>query len=150
MKQPPQPGASHGLVTLGREELAALWRSGDTWRLRLGDWGVLATVLALIAVSLAWRPAGGSAEKVRIRAGASVYAEFDPKLTRRLEVPGPLGTTVVEIAQGRARIASDPSPRQICVQKAWLSAAGEHALCLPNQVSVELIGHERRHDTLAY
>lgn len=150
MKPPPLPGEGRGLATLGREELAALWRAGGTWRLRPGDWGVLAVVLAVVALSFAWRPAGGSPDKVLVRAGGSVFAELDPRLTRRLEVPGPLGTTVVEIAHGRARVASDPSPRQVCVQKAWLSAAGEHALCLPNQVSVELIGDERRHDTLAY
>lgn len=104
----------------------------------------------LVLLSLAWQPASGFPDRVRVRSGAAVFAELDPRLTRRLEVPGPLGMTVVEIAQGRARIASDPSPRQVCVRQGWLSAPGEFALCLPNQVSVELIGSERRHDTLAY
>ena len=63
---------------------------------------------------------------------------------------GPLGITVVEIAAQRARIRSDPSPRQLCVRQGWLTVAGDAAICLPNQVSIELLGNERRYDALTY
>ena len=69
---------------------------------------------------------------------------------QQIEVPGPLGTSVIAIRQRKARIVSDPSPRQYCVRQGWLQQAGEIALCLPNQVSVELAGSTKKYDSLNY
>ncbi len=118
--------------------------------MRLGDWGALAAGVGAVLLSLAWHPDSGYPEKLIVRAGGMVVAEIDPRIDRRLEVPGPLGTTVVELRQGRARIAQDPSPRQYCVQQGWLAAPGESALCLPNQTSIELLGRRRAHDSVVY
>jgi hypothetical protein len=58
--------------------------------------------------------------------------------------------SVIEVEAGRVRVAADPGPRQLCVRQGWLSHAGDIALCLPNQVSVELVGSKRRFDSLVY
>ena len=80
----------------------------------------------------------------------SVVAELSLQRNRSLSVSGPLGDTIVEVKNQQVRIARDPSPRQICVRHGWLSKIGEIALCLPNQVSVE-IGNARGHvDSLNY
>lgn len=117
---------------------------------RAGDW--LAVLLG--GLFTAWLAAsfwhGGAAQKVVIRAGGKVFTETSLDRPQRIAVPGPLGTSLVEIAQGRARVAADPSPRQLCVQQGWLSRAGDAALCLPNQISVELVGAVRRFDSLNY
>ncbi len=121
------------------------------WRvLRIGD-GLVILLGALFSVWLAqtvWQ--GGKAHKAIIRAGGAIISEADLNTPRRIVVPGPLGNSVVEIAQGRARVASDPSPRQLCVKQGWLSQAGDAAICLPNQLSVELAGSRRRYDSLNY
>jgi hypothetical protein len=36
------------------------------------------------------------------------------------------------------------------VRQGWLTLAGDAAICLPNEVSVELIGERRPYDGLAY
>ena len=122
-----------------------------SWRLlRAGDALVL-LLGALLSVWLAhtlWHNA--KANKVIIRAGGTVFSEADLNRTQRIVVPGPLGNSVVEIVQGRARVAQDPSPRQLCVKQGWLSRAGDAAICLPNQLSVELAGAQRRFDSLNY
>ena len=69
---------------------------------------------------------------------------------QQIEVPGPLGVSIISIQNRKARIASDPSPRQYCVRQGWLQQAGEIALCLPNQVSVELTGSRKKYDSLNY
>jgi hypothetical protein len=118
--------------------------------LRPGDWVTVGLGVCAALGTAFWQPATGFPDMVRVRAGGALVAELDPRLTRRLEVLGPLGTSVIEVANGRARVASDPSPRQLCVRQGWLAQAGEFALCLPNQVSVELLGRQRRHDTIVY
>jgi hypothetical protein len=75
-----------------------------------------------------------------------------PNLTKdsTVNVPGPLGSTLVEISHHQIRVARDPGPRQICVKQGWFSRAGQAVLCLPNQVSVEIAGAAHLYDTLNY
>jgi hypothetical protein len=117
---------------------------------RSGDW----LTLLLGALFTTWLAAtlwhGGAPSKVVIRAGGQLFAEARLDTQQRIIVPGPLGNSVVEIEPGRARVATDPSPRQLCVKQGWLSHAGDAALCLPNQLSVELAGAQRRFDSLTY
>lgn len=93
---------------------------------------------------------GNVASKVQIRAGDQIFSTLSLNQYRTVNIPGPLGYTVVTIDNGRVRVASDPSPRQYCVHQGWLTQAGQVAMCLPNQVSVELIGNSKPYDSLNY
>jgi hypothetical protein len=118
--------------------------------LRPGDYVVLAAGLAaVVAVTLvAW--GGGAGDRAVIRVAGQVVETPSLARARLVSVDGPLGTTRIEIQPGRARVASDPSPRQLCVRQGWLTRAGDAALCLPNQVSVEIRGRSAAYDTLGY
>ena len=118
--------------------------------LRPGDLAVLALGAGAVA-ALTWHAVSGAAgEAAVIRAHGAVVETLPLNRDRVLNVAGKLGPARVEVHAGRVRVASDPSPRQLCVRQGWLSRAGEAALCLPNQVSIEIQGAGRRHDTLAY
>jgi hypothetical protein len=79
-----------------------------------------------------------------------VFAEYPLDAPHRIYVPGPLGTTVVEIQPGRARVQSDPGPRQYCVRQGWLHRGGAVAICAPNHVSLMLTGRQAGYDSLNY
>jgi hypothetical protein len=98
--------------------------------------------------SLLWGSGSGTA--VIIRSGGKVVTETSLDRDRDFEIQGPLGTTLIQVENRRVRIARDPSPRQYCVKQGWLSQAGEAALCLPNQVAIELVGAIKHYDSLAY
>ncbi len=118
--------------------------------LKPGDWITLLGAAALttwLALAL-WQ--GGAADKAIIRSGGTVFREVSLSRDAVISVPGPLGVSKVAIHNLQARIASDPSPRQLCVHQGWLKQAGEIAICLPNQVSVELVGARRKYDSLTY
>ncbi|HUW26504.1 MAG TPA: NusG domain II-containing protein [Gallionella sp.] len=117
-------------------------KSGDWLTLLLGGTGVM-----LLALNL-W--SGGIADKAVIRSGGKIFREVPLSRDQQIEVPGPLGTSVITIQGRKARISSDPSPRQYCVRQGWLQQAGEIAICLPNQVSVELAGSQKKYDSLNY
>jgi hypothetical protein len=122
------------------------------WRalLRAGDVAVAVAGLGVCVFALLtlWR--GGAPDGAVIRAGGKVVAEVDLVHARTIEVSGPLGVTVVEIRPGRARVASDPGPRQYCVRQGWLTQAGAVAICAPNQVSLSLSGRAADYDSLNY
>ncbi len=93
---------------------------------------------------------GGAADKAIIRSGGKIFRELPLSRNIELEVPGPLGSSRISIHNRQARISADPSPRQYCVRQGWLRQAGETAICLPNQVSLELSGRGKNYDSLSY
>ncbi len=118
--------------------------------IKTGDWltmGVGCFIVALLTFEL-WN--GELADKVVIRSKGKLFSEVSLSRNQRIEVPGSMGISLVAIENRKVRIASDPGPRQYCVRQGWLKQAGEIALCLPNQVSVELVGSHKSYDSLNY
>ena len=93
---------------------------------------------------------GAAAERAVIRSSGKIFLDVSLAKDQKISVPGHLGISIISIEKHRARISSDPSPRQYCVRQGWLQQAGEIALCLPNQVSVELVGRDKKYDSLNY
>ena len=118
--------------------------------LRAGDVGVLlagAGLVVALTIS-AWGSDRG--DTAVIRAAGQIMQTIALTHAQTLSVDGPLGATHIDIEPGRARISRDPSPRQLCVKQGWLTHSGQAALCLPNQVSLEIRGHTPAYDTLGY
>ena len=69
---------------------------------------------------------------------------------RELTLDGPLGTSRVEIRDGRARFVNSPCPGKNCIQAGWLTGAGELAACLPNRISIQLLGMHPRFDAINF
>jgi hypothetical protein len=118
--------------------------------LRGGDIGVLLAGVGLVVALTLWAWGGDRGDAVVIRAAGQVVQTAALTHAQTFSVHGPLGTTQIEIEPGRARIARDPSPRQLCVKQGWLTQSGQAALCLPNQVSLEIRGRTSAYDTLGY
>ena len=57
-----------------------------------------------------------------------------------VRVPGPLGETVVEIADGAVRVVSSPCPEKICIKTGRISKPGQWIACLPNRVFISIRG----------
>lgn len=125
-------------------------RSGILPHLKPGDWLtlILGGVCVVLLMHELW--SGDLADKAVIRSGGKIFREVPLSRDQRIEVPGPLGVSIVSIHQNKARITSDPSPRQYCVRQGWLEQSGEVAICLPNEVSVELTGSRKKYDSLNY
>ncbi len=118
--------------------------------IKLGDWlTLLFASMGVAGLTVAfWH--GELADKVIIRSGGKIFREVSLSRDQEIAVTGPLGISIISIQKRRVRIAADPSPRQYCVRQGWLQQAGEVALCLPNQVSVELVGSNKQYDSLSY
>ena len=118
--------------------------------LKPGDWLTFSFggIFTVLLTFMLW--SGDLADKAIIRSGGKIIREVPLSRDQRIEVRGPLGVSIIAIQDRKARIASDPSPRQYCVRQGWLQQAGEIAICLPNQVSVELAGSRKKYDSLNY
>lgn len=117
---------------------------------RPGDWLVLLAGITLVGFSFPMFWQGGLADKAIIRQEGQIFAEIDLKARKQLEVPGPLGKTLIAVEPGRARVVSDPGPRQYCVKQGWLMRPGEIAICAPNRVSLQITGRTKVYDSISY
>lgn len=118
--------------------------------LRPGDWLVVLAGALLVGLSIPMFWQGGLADRAIIRQEGKVFAEVDLRTKRQLEVAGPLGVTLIAVEPGRARVVSDPGPRQYCVRQGWLMRPGEIAICAPNRVSLQIAGRTRVYDSISY
>ena len=120
-------------------------------RLRLGDFVIVAIVLALAAtVALPFLTGGGEA----------LYAEIyqDEALVKRVPLTEGLHETVtidgsvqniIEIDGRTVRFSESTCPDQVCVRTGTLTRAGQTAVCLPNRVIVRLRGGAPEVDAVA-
>jgi hypothetical protein len=107
---------------------------------RSGDWLILfaaGSFVTWLCVHV-WIIRGG--DTLIVRSSGKVIVELPLARDRITSISGPLGTTTVQIENRRARIQADPGPRQYCVKQGWIEQSGEAAICLPNQVSIEVSG----------
>ena len=118
--------------------------------LLLGDKLVLLLAMGLVYFLFVNLWSNSAAAKVQIRLADKTYATYSLNQQREIHLHGPLGETVIGIAHGKARFVKSPCTGQYCVHQGWLSKAGQVAICLPNQVSLELVGASKPYDTLNY
>ena len=69
---------------------------------------------------------------------------------RTIHINGPLGDSVIEINNGRTRFISSPCRNKVCVQTGWLETSGDLAACLPNRISIFLLGEHPRFDAINF
>jgi hypothetical protein len=115
-----------------------------------GDWLVI--ISSLIAViflfQILWT--NTPASQLQIRQGDKVIGTYDLNQTRELHIHGPLGESHITIARGKVRFKQSPCTNQYCVHQGWLHRAGQVAICLPNQISLQLVGKNKPYDSLNY
>jgi hypothetical protein len=118
--------------------------------MRPGDFAVVLLSAVLVAASfpLLWQ--SGSSEKAVVRRDGVVLAELPLTAARTITVAGAIGPTVIEVQPGRARVLSDPGPRQYCVKQGWLTRPNAVAICAPSHITLTLAGRSASHDSLSY
>jgi hypothetical protein len=57
-----------------------------------------------------------------------------------INIPGPLGTSVIHIENNRVYMHTSPCPLQLCVEKGAIENPGEWIACLPNKILIIIKG----------
>ncbi len=116
----------------------------------IGDWLVIAVSIVAVIVLFQQFWSFAPASQLKIRQGSTVVGIYDLSQTRELHIKGPIGESIIVINNGQARFKQSPCPNQYCVHQGWLSHAGQVAICLPNQVSLQLLDAKNTYDSLNY
>ena len=81
---------------------------------------------------------------VVIEVDAKRVSRFPLRMDHVAHVQGPLGTTEVEIKNGRARIVRSPCKLKVYIKSGYIQYADRLSACLPNQVVVRVEGDAQR------
>jgi hypothetical protein len=112
------------------------------FKLRFFDFCIL-VLSAAVTVFCAVRVYGKSSAETKLviknGEGEWVYS-LDRAVT--VDIPGPLGNTVVEVQDRRARVISSPCVNQTCIASGAVHRRGQWIACLPNRIFVSVEGAE--------
>ena len=89
-------------------------------------------------------------EQARILVGGKEFSVVSLHQDQYLHIPGTLGVSELEIRAGKIRFADSPCHGKQCVHTGWITLGGEVAACLPNRISVQVIGREPRFDAINF
>jgi hypothetical protein len=107
------------------------------------DFGIIIPALGAVIASFIFAYSGASAQSGITVKGERNEWVFPPDASETVTVPGPLGNTLIEIHEGRARFLSSPCANQTCVAMGAVDSQGEWAACLPNKVMLYIAPEKR-------
>lgn len=119
-------------------------------KILIGDYIVIiiTSIAVLILFITLWSTS--PAKTLRVRLNDHVYGEYHLKQNKILKINGKLGHSIIHINQGKVRFKHAPCNHQYCVRQGWLNKANQIAVCIPNQMSIELVGDKKPYDSLNY
>ena len=121
------------------------------FRLTTGDGVILVLALSLVIGSYAafWGPSlyGNQAA---ILVNGKHKMSIDLYENRLFKVKGKLGESELQVMDGKIRFLSSPCDGKQCIYQGWISQSGEIAACVPNGVSVRILGPDPRFDTMNF
>ena len=117
--------------------------------------GLILLFACLVTIWLYWsfwslnaRP--GDAQTLVIHIADQPAKEYPLNKDQIIDVRGALGSSLVEIRQGKARFIHSQCRNQFCVFHGWLTIPGDTTACLPNQISIRLQGKLKQFDSINY
>jgi hypothetical protein len=113
--------------------------------LKTGDWVLVIGLGLFTLVSWALLHQHGSGDRALIYEDGNQIADIALNSDRTIQVRGPLGISVIEVRNGKIRMAASPCPQQICVRMGQISRAHSSIVCVPNRIIIQIPAH---HDSL--
>lgn len=97
--------------------------------------------IGLLLLLLFWQGSDAAAAKLVVRVGGEQVASFSLDEDRSYEIRGADGGKNLLVIEGKtARIETADCPDELCVKMGRISRSGQSIICLPHQVSVEIVG----------
>lgn len=109
---------------------------GIALKLRIGDFVIAAAVIALAACIWLVPSGGDNADFARI----SIDGEPVKTLDLRSDSRHSFGNLKVQIKDNAICVVDSDCADKVCVNTGWISKPGQSCVCLPNRISIEIIG----------
>ena len=99
---------------------------------------IVVIVATLVVVALVLPLGRGAGGRVIVSHGDDVIYVASLDDDRTIDLQGPIGTTVLEIKDHKARVISSPCPNQICMRMGEIHQHGDVLACAPNELVMQI------------
>lgn len=112
-------------------------------KIKFADFIIFGIFLAAIIVFflLVIKPMNQNKKTLLINNGKDKWV-YQLDQDRKIEIPGKLGKSTIEIKDGKAFFLDSPCDNKICVFSKALEKNGDWAACLPNGIFITIQGQE--------
>ena len=118
--------------------------------IKSGDWFVIISFCTLILISakILWDlPQGQYLEIYKNNKILATYS-LNQKFTKKLY--GVKGETEIIIDNGKVIGGAKAFPKKYCIHQGWINKANQTIVCIPNQISISIVGAKRKYDSINY
>jgi hypothetical protein len=118
--------------------------------IKVGDWFIIILFCALIIIitKLLWNlPQGEYLEIYKNNEILAVYS-LNQKITKIIN--GEKGETKITIDNGKVRFSSAPCAKKYCIHQGWINKANQIIICIPNKISISILGGKKNYDSINY
>ena len=120
-------------------------------KITLGDWLLITIALiGLVATYTVYWGQSAIGNQASVFIAGKHWTNIDLYENRTLTIKGRLGDSQLEIADGKIRFISSPCDGKQCIYQGWVHQSGEIAVCVPNGISVRILGPDPRFDTMNF
>ncbi len=118
--------------------------------IKSGDWLIIVIFAILIFTSakLLWNLPQG--KYLEIYKKNEILATYSLNQELKKKIQGPKGVTEVIISNGKVRFASSPCPKKYCIHQGWINKANQIIVCIPNKISISIVGGKKKYDSINY
>ena len=109
---------------------------------------LISFIFIFFAFKTFWHFETGSVVQVNFQ--GKTYGNFSLFQDKKISLVGREGESMIEIKNGQARFKSVPCKNQYCVQQGWIRFTGQILICIPNEISIEILGKTKAYDSLNY
>ena len=115
-----------------------------------GDWFIIILFCALIIIStkFLWNLPQG--EYLEIYKNNKILATYtlNQKITKTIN--GAIGETKIIIDHEKVRFSSAPCAKKYCIHQGWINKANQIIICIPNEISISILGGKKNYDSINY
>ncbi len=116
-----------------------------------GDISIFVVALGFVlSLYVIFWSTGGDARHAHVNVVGKKQVILDLKEEISIKVEGVLGVSIIEVKDGKVRFVESPCSNKVCIRSGWLSQVNSLAACLPNGVSLYLVGSKARFDSINF
>ena len=119
-------------------------------KFKIGDYFSIILFLLIIFISIKffWNfPQGGY---LKIQKNNKVIGIYSLNQSDKHIIKNSIGNAEVIIEEGKARFSKAPCKKQYCVHQGWINKVNQIVICMPNQITISIIGNKESYDTINY
>ena len=118
--------------------------------IKIGDWLIIILFCGLIIFStkFLWNLPQGEYLEIYKRNEILATYSLNQKITKIIN--GAKGETKINIDNGKVRFSSAPCAKKYCIHQGWINKANQTIICIPNQISISIVGAKRKYDSINY